>query len=281
MSRHSPSPYFCSMKQGSIGLLLVLFFAACNSEPKNTTPDALTKDEMPASIRQLFSKLDQNPDSVGLRLRLVDALDSLGAFQQALGQMDSLIKNDSLNYGLWYRKAQLQENTKDTTGALKSYRYAIRVYPAPDAMLAAANLLAEKKDSTALLICKQVEEFRIGREYTAHSRFITGVYYARTGNRQKAMEAFNTCITNDFTYAEAYMEKGFLLYDDKKLKEAQAVFQTLTKVKNTYPDGYYWLAKCDEVLNNKPEAIGNYQKALMLDPKLKEAEASLKRLGVK
>jgi tetratricopeptide (TPR) repeat protein len=267
------------MKQCCVGLLLILLLAACNSEPKNTVPDALTKEEMPASIRQLFSNLDKNPDSVGLRLRLIDALDSLGAFKQAMGQMDSLIKNDSLNYGLWYRKAQLQQNMNDTAGALKSYRYALRVYPSPDAMLAAANLLAEKKDSTALLICKEVEALRMGREYTAHCSFISGIYYARKGNRQKAIDAFNTCIANDFTYAEAYMEKGFLLFDDKKVKEAQAVFQILTKVKNTYPDGYYWLAKCDEALNNKTEAIGNYQKALMIDPKLKEAEAALKRLG--
>ncbi len=215
LSPHLPSAYFCSMKTWSVFFLFV-FFIACNSEPKNTVPDALKKEEMPAPVQQLFSKLDQHPDSMGLRLQLVDALDSLGAYQQAMGQIDALIKKDSLNYGLWYRKAQLQENTHDTTGALKSYRYAIRVYPAPDAMLAAANLLAERKDTLALAICKQVDQMRMGREYTAHTGFISGVYYARTGNSQKAINAFNNCIANDFNYAEAYMEKGFLLYDTKK-----------------------------------------------------------------
>ncbi len=236
---------------------------------------------MPAPVQQLFTTLSKSPDSVGLRLRLVDALDSLGAFQQAMGQMDSLIKKDSLNYGLWYRKALLQENIHDTSGALKSYRYAIRIYPSPDAMLAAANLLAEKKDSTALLLCRQVAEFHIGREYTAHCSFIRGVYYARTGNQAKAMEAFNTCIFNDLNYAEAYMEKGFLLYDAKKIKEALSVFETLVTVKNTYADGYYWIAKCKEALNLPADAISNYQKALVLDPRLTEAKAALQRLGVK
>ncbi len=268
------------MKRWSIGLLLILF-TACKNEPKNTVPEALKKDEMPAPVQQLFSKLAQHPDSAGLRLRLVDALDSLGAFKQAMLQMDSLIHKDSLNYGFWYRKARLQEDAHDTAGALKSYKYAIRVYPSPDAMLSAANLLAEKKDSTALIICKQVEMFRMGREYTAHCSFIRGVYYARKGNKQKALDAFNTCIANDYNYLEAYMEKGFIFYDDKKIKEALAVFQTLVTVKNTYADGYYWLAKCNEALNKKAEAIDNYQRSLTLDPNLKEAATALSRLGAK
>ena len=118
----------------------------------------------------------------------------------------------------------------------------------------------------------------MGREYTAHAAFIEGVYYARTGSKEKAMNAFNTCIANDLNYTEAYMEKGFLYYDDKKISEALQVFQTLVKVKNTYADGYYWSAKCYEALNNKTEAIAYYQKSLVLDPKLKEAGEALKRL---
>ena len=147
-------------------------------------------------------------------------------------------------------------------------------------MLAAANLLAEKKDSTSLLICKEVAGFRMGREYTAHCHFISGVYYARTGQPQKAMIAFNNSINNNFNYTEAYMEKGFLYYDDKKLKEALLVFKTLVTVKNTYADGYYWIAKCEEALNNKTEAINNYQKSLALNPKLNESVIALKRLGI-
>lgn len=260
-----------------IGLLL----AACGNNSSPKSPDSLSKDQMPTRIQQLYSRIDQKPDSVGLRLKLVDALDSLGAYQQALSQMDSLISKDSLNFGLWYRKAELQQNTADTNGALKSYRYAIRIYPAPDAMLSAANLLAEKKDSTALLICKTIEQQRMGREYTAHCNFISGVYYARTGNQQKAMAYFDNCIMNDLNYLEAYMEKGFILFDNKKLNDALKVFQTVVQLKNTYADGYYWMAKTEEALNNKEEAITNYNKSLELDPTISEASAALKRLGAK
>ena len=268
------------MKKGTISLLCLLFLG-CYNESAEKKSGTLVKDEMPVPVKELFAKAKQNPDSIGLRLQLVDALDSIGAYQQAMRQMDSLLTKDSLNYGLWYRKALLQENLKDTAGALRSYRYAIRMYPAPDALLAAANLLAEKKDANALLLCKQVNALHLGREYTAHSHFISGVYYARTGNKQKAIESFNNCLYNDLNYMEAYMEKGFLYYDDKKINEALKVFQSVVTLKNAYADGYYWLAKCQEAMHDSKEAIANYQKALTLDPKLKEASEALKRLGAK
>ncbi len=278
LSFHSYLMYFCAMNRWLAGLA-ILIFTGCKNEPEKLVPDQLKPGEMPAGIKDLFSAVARNPDSTGLRFQLVDALDSLGAYQQALKQVDSLISKDSLNYALWYRKALVQENTHDTTGALRSYRYAIRIYPSPDAMLAAANLLAERKNDTALLITRQVASFRMGREYMAHVHFINGVYYARTGDKKKAVDEFNNCIINDFNYMEAYMEKGFIYFDDKRIPEAIKVFQTVITVKNTYADGYYWLAKCNEALNNKAEAVNNYQRAYTMDPELVEAAAALKRLA--
>lgn len=257
----------------------LLLGIACKNEPKVPSPGSLAQDQMPAPVQELFSKLNKYPDSIRLRMQLVDALDSLGAYRQALEQMDSLIRNDSLNYGFWYRKAMLQETARDTNGALHSYRYAIRIYPSPDAILAAANLLAEKKDSTALLLCQQVADLHMGREYSAHCHFITGIYLSRTGNQSKAIEAFDNCIRNDLNYMEAYMEKGFLYFDAQRTMEALAVFRTATTIKNTYADGYYWIARCEEKLKHPAEAIDNYKKSLVLDPGLTEASDALRRLG--
>jgi tetratricopeptide (TPR) repeat protein len=260
-------------------LIVLLLLTACSNNNDEKAPGELTKNEMPDNVRTLYKQAEQHPDSVGLRLRLVDALDSLGAFNQANSEMDSLLRKDSLNYGLWYRKALLQQNSRDTIGALRSYRYAIRIYPSPDAILAAANLLAEKKDSTALMLTRQIREQRLGGEYEAHTYFIAGIYFARTGNPQKATELFNACIHIDYHYMEAYMEKGFLLFEAKKTAEAAQVFRTVVTIKNTYADGYYWLAKCEEALHRPTEAVANYQRALVLDPGIREAKEGLKRLG--
>ena len=209
----------------------------------------------------------------------MNALDSIGAYPSAKDQLDSLIKRDSLNYAFWYRKAEIQESLHDTIGALKSYRYAIRIYPSPDALLGAANLMAEQKNDTALALSKQVHTLRLGREYTAHCEFIDGIFYARTGDNKKAMVSFDACIRNDLYYMEAYMEKGFILFEESKTVEAKKIFETVIIVKNTYADGYYWLAKCAEKLHDVESAKTHYQKALTLDPTLIEAAAALKRLG--
>ncbi|NCI45826.1 tetratricopeptide repeat protein [Sediminibacterium soli] len=265
-----------------IPVILLACLAACRgNQTKDIPADRLSPDEMPDNIRRLYTTANTYPDSPGLRMQLVEALDSLGASGQAIGQMDSLIRKDSLNYGFWYRKSMLQQATRDTAGALHSLRYAIRIYPAPDALLAAANLFAEKKDTTALYLARQVAAMRLGREYAAHTHFISGVYYARTGQRQKAIASFDNCIAADFNYMEAYMEKGFLYFDNKQVNEAAQVFKTVITIRNTYADGYYWLAKCQEALGNQTEAIDNYRRAVQLDPALKEAGQALARLEKK
>ena len=76
----------------------------------------------------------------------------------------------------------------------------------------------------------------------------------------------------------AYLEKGFIYYDQKKYSEALKIFELAATVSNTYADAYYWQAKCFEGLGNKKEALNNYQKALTLDKNLKEADDALKRL---
>jgi tetratricopeptide (TPR) repeat protein len=260
-------------------LLLLILVSACTNDPKDKQPGMPGETEIPVHVKDLLEQTSQYPDSVALRLRLVDALDSLGDYKQAIGQMDSLILKDSLNYAFWYRKALVQQNNEDTTGALQSYRYAITIYPAPDAMLAAANLFAEKKDPTALVLAKNVADMRLGSLYDAHTNFIAGVYFARKGERKKAIDAFDACIYANHSYMEAYMEKGFLYYDNKETDKAIIVFETAVKTSPMYADAYYWLAKCQEITNKRTEAIANYKLALQLDPGLKEAGEALKKLG--
>lgn len=269
------------MKRWHFLLLWVTIAAACNNHEPKESPKAASRIQEPSpQVKRLYQNVASYPDSIGLRLLLVNALDSAGDYRPALQQMDSLLRKDSLNFGLWFRKATLQEHTKDTSGALQSYHFAARIYPSPDALLAMANLYAEQKNNKALALCAQVDAMRLGREYTAHTSFISGVYYARTRNASKAIDLFNRCIANDYIYMEAYMEKGFLYFDAQKTEEARKVFETATSVRVNYADAWYWLAKCQETLNDRAGAIKSYQTALALDPGITEATAALKKLGV-
>ncbi|OYY21949.1 MAG: hypothetical protein B7Y15_13675 [Bacteroidetes bacterium 24-39-8] len=267
--------YFCSMKQFCLIVGLLLVFACKNKEQK---ADSLKNEQFSQEVEQLLDNVIKHPDSIGLRVQLVDALDSMGKFQLAMVQMDSLIKKDSGNFGLWFKLGSLKERSGDTLAAIGAYGIAAKIYPTPDVLLTLGNLFAETKDSRVFNTVKQVAQMRLGRTYQSHCDFIIGVYYARTGNSSSAISQFNACINNNYGYLEAYMEKGFLFYDAKKYPEANQVFQTVVTIKNNYADGYYWLGKTAEALQQKQEAINQYERSLALDPNLKEAGSAISRL---
>lgn len=257
-------------------LLSLVFLLSCKQKEKNL----IRKDAaIPAEARVLYDAVNQYPDSISLRVQLVNILDSAGALPLALAQMDSLIQKDSTNFGIWFHKAQLCEKAMDTAMALQCYQRAVHIYPSPDALLSMANLLAEQGNVEAVAICDEVESLRMGREYLAHASFIKGVYFSRTGEIVKAMASFDRCIGNDYQYMEAYMEKGFILYDTRQTDKAIAVFEQVLEIRPTYADASYWLAKCFETKGEKDNAILQYQKTLVLDPSIKEAGEALKRLG--
>lgn len=240
--------------------------------------EALVNNSQSRLIADLIKKVNENPDSSAIRMRLINAYDSLRMYKEAIAQTDSLIKKDSTNNGLWYAKAQLHEDNRDTTEAIRSYENALNIYPSVEAQLSLANLFAETKNSKALMICRNVSAMGLGRETNAACNFIAAVYFARTGNKKQAISLFDKAINDDYTMMEAYMEKGFIYFESTNYQQALKVFETALTVNKTYADGYYWKAKCFEAIGNKPEAIINYKRSLGLDKQLKEAAEAIKRL---
>ncbi|TKK70207.1 tetratricopeptide repeat protein [Ilyomonas limi] len=264
-------------------ILLFCTVVGCKNDSNTTTGDASGDNKkektLPPEVLALQQQVAQHPDSVGIRLQLAIALDSIDAYAPALKQMDTLIKKDSGNYGLWYTKAQIEEDAKDTANAITSYTNAIKVYPSADAMLSLANIYAEQKNPRSLLICNQVRQLGLGRSYDAACAFIAGVYNARTGQKELALNLFDQCIQNDYTYMEAYIEKGLIYFDSKQYRQALDVFSLAVKVNRLYSDAYYWMARCYEMMNVKDSAVYYFKQSLALDKESPETRQALKRLG--
>ncbi|MEP6514418.1 MAG: tetratricopeptide repeat protein [Parafilimonas sp.] len=261
-------------------LNLLIIASACNSPDTGNTnkENSATNISQNPALKNLYQQVQQHPDSTGLRLQLAYTLNSLNEHKKALQQLDILIAKDSLNYGLWFTKGEIAENGMDTLLAMGSYSKAAKIYESPDALLALANLYAERKNDRAIILCSRVKALGLGREYDAHSAFIVGVYYARTGNRENAIKMFDECIANNYTYMEAYIEKGLVYFDEKKYVQALQVFEFAATVDNLYADAYYYQARCYEMLNKKDSAIEKFQQSLRLDNNLIEAKEGLKRL---
>lgn len=249
---------------------------SCGNKDETQTSGSQARMEV---LDSLQNQIRYYPDSAGLRMKLINSLDSLKMFSEAIAQTDSLIKRDSANNGLWFTKAQLQEDNKDTVGAIKSYTEALNIYPSIEAQLSLANLFAETRNKNALAICNNVLAMGSGRETDASCHFIAGVYFSRTGDLKKALQSFDKAINDNYTLMEAYMEKGFIYYDSKEYQQALQVFEKALTVNQTYADAYYWKAKCYEALGNKAEALINYKRSLGLDKELKEAADAIKKLA--
>ncbi|HEV8504278.1 MAG TPA: tetratricopeptide repeat protein, partial [Chitinophagaceae bacterium] len=115
-------------------------------------------------------------------------------------------------------------------------------------------------------------------EKKAEPWYFKGIYFSTINDKAKALECFNKAIQSDYSFLDAYMDKGQVLYDQKKYGEAINVFQLALKVSATYADAYYWLGKCQEALGNKEDAKLNYQRAYGLDKTLTEAKEATDRL---
>ncbi len=268
------------MKTGII-FIIIIFLFGCRNVPDKTLVNKDLYSKLPSELHGIYMDVLKYPDSTELKQVLINSLDSAKLYKNEIELLNQLIKKDSLDQLLWIQKAQLFEKLKDTSASKKYYQYSINIYPTSSAMLGLANLLAEQKDSTALIVCDNTKTLFPLKENNAAIHFIKGIYYARKGNTDKAIRYFDSCVTVNYRYYEAFMEKGFILYDNSKYKNALAIFETILKLDPFYADAYYWSAKSLEKMGNNDAAKLNYEKAVNIDPELIAATEALKRLQLK
>lgn len=119
-------------------------------------------------------------------------------------------------------------------------------------------------------------------DLAAYSSDILTMKVIYFGKQKKYKEAEALCdliIKNDYTYLQAYLEKGWLLFEQNKPNEALKVFELATTVKNNFAEAYFWKGRCYQKLKQPDTAILEFKKALALDPGLEEARTELKSMG--
>ncbi|WP_336517446.1 tetratricopeptide repeat protein [Pollutibacter soli] len=249
------------------------FFSCGNTENKVVPADSTSQN-----IAHLEKEVSSYPDSPLIRLELADAYENAGKAEKAIDMYDSLLTVDSTN-ALWYnRKASLYLSIGDTASALSTLRASLNAQPAqPDLLLEVGFIYADMKNDSALGIASFMEKSPDPRMKT-NAMYLRGLYYSNIGQIQKALAAYDECIIYDYTFIDAYLEKGILLYNQKRYAEALKIFEKARTVSNTNADAYFWTGKTYEAMDKKEEAIEFYKKTLGLDDKIAEAEDRLKNL---
>jgi tetratricopeptide (TPR) repeat protein len=225
-------------------------------------------------LKESIAKWPGNPD---LHRRLSEIYAQIGDNQKAIAQFDEWAQQDSLNFEVWYEKGVLLAQLKDTPASIQALEKSYRLQPINYNGLALASLYAATLNPKVITICDEL----IRKDTSGIINdvlYLKGSFYSDTKQYEKAMDMFNQCITRDWKFSDAYIEKGIVLYDLKKYDSALKVFTMAATVANTNADAWYWMARCYEVLGKKDLALVNYQRALAIDKNFDEAREGIKRL---
>lgn len=225
-------------------------------------------------LKECIATWPANPD---LYRRLSEIYTQLGQTKKAIEQYDEWAQQDSLNFEVWYDKGVLQARLKDTAGAIQSLERSYKLQPINYNGLALASLYEATLNPKVLTICDEL----IRKDTTGIINdvlYLKGSYYSDTRQFDKAMVLFDECIRRDWKFADAYIEKGIILYDEKRYDSALNVFVMAATVAQTNPDAWYWMGRSYEVLGKKDEALLNYERAVAIDKSFDEAREGIRRL---
>ena len=253
----------------------------------------LSKDESVsleyASSLLLTNKLDEAielleqgakayPANTEFNRRLGEVYAQMGKSNKALEQYTRITQKDSSNFEAWFDKGSLLAKMSDTSGAIAAMEKSFSILPVNYSGLALANLYITRKNPRALEICNILLSKDSGAIQT-EPLYMKGVYYSEMKENEKALEQFEACILRDWKMTDAYIEKGIILFEEKKIEGALKVFKMAATVSNTNADAYYWMGRCYESTGNTEEAAVNYERAYALDRSFAEAKEALKRIN--
>jgi tetratricopeptide (TPR) repeat protein len=233
--------------------------------------------ESVAKMRLLEQCVHAYPTDVAFRRLLAEANQDAGQPAAALSVYNSLLLQDSLDFETWYEKGVLLAKMRDTTGAILALKKACNIQPVTTYVMELAHLYAETKNPAALKLCDQVIYRDSARELT-DPFFIKGIFFSNTAQFGRAIAAFDSCISRDWKFTDAYLEKGIALFKQKNYAAARGTFQLAVTVSNANPDAYFWIGRCLEAVGNQQEAILNYERAVALDRNFSQAQEAINRL---
>jgi tetratricopeptide (TPR) repeat protein len=259
-----------------------LLLSACNSNTTKEENNNSSTVAIDAEEKKLRDNIAKYPDSALLKENLIQYFRENGNYDIAIAETDKAIKKDTANARLWDIKGTLLFENGDTLQAIIAFEKSVDLFPEPATILSLGSLYAQTKNPKALDIA---DALLIGKNANAaiQAIFLKGLYYSYTGDKQKALRFFNQCLAMDYTFMFAYREKGIALYDLGKYNDAIEILSKAITVQNSFDEGYYWRGRCYEKLNNREEAIADYQAAIEFaeDNDYPEAKDALARLGVK
>ena len=261
-------------------LSLATILLACNNHSATRLE---TKDSLQQLLQDFRDSIKKYPNDTLLKYNLVLTLQDAGRYKEAVGVLDSMNIGwgDSTRMKVYFdylfKRAELLVLAGDTANAIKTLEFFVIPGEITEAGLQLANLYAETKNPKTIAICDAMNKNDESKK-DPNPDYLKGVYYYNIDDFDKALQQFNSCIKKDYTFLDAYMEKGRIFYKQNKCDEAIKVYDLAITVSNSFADAHLWKGKCQEALGRKDEARISYQRAYAFDKTLTEAKDAADRI---
>ena len=238
----------------------------------------ILKDKHPDSaVIFLNQALRELPQSYLLRVTLARSYDALNKTIDALKTCNQLLASYPNSTEVLLLQSELLEKRGDTLRSIASLEKAVALTPRYDVALQLGYKYAETKNPKVISFCDSlIKKDTLGLH--ADPYYIKGDYYSNIGEKAKAIQLFDETIRHNYNYLNAYIEKGKILLEQKKVNDALKTFQLCNTIDATFPDAYYYIGKCQEAKGQKGEAKLSYEKAYSLDKTFAEAKDAADKL---
>lgn len=231
-----------------------------------------------SAIIFLNEAIKEIPNSLFLQISLARSYDALGKTDEALKVCNAMLEKEPGQVNALLLKADLLEKKGDTANMVSSLEKAYSIVPFNrEISNKLAYQYAESKNAKAV----QIADSLIGKDSLdifPEPYYVKGMYYSNTNDKAKAIQLFDATIKRDHRFLNAYIEKGKILLDQKKTNEALKTFQLANTITPSFPDAWYWIGRCQEILGDKAEAKQNYEKAYELDNTFTEAKEAAEKI---
>ena len=232
-----------------------------------------------SAVLFLNEAIKEVPNSLFLPISLARAYDAQNKTDAALNVCNDILEKEPNQVNALLLKADLLEKKGDTTHMIAALEKAYSILPSNREIInKLAYQYAESKNAKALRIADSLIS-KDSQQLFAEPYYVKGMYYSNSNDKVKAIQLFDATIKRDHRFLNAYIEKGKILFDQKKTQDAIKTFQLANTITPSFADAWYWIGRCLEVLGDKAAAKENYEKAYELDntfTEAKEAAASIK-----
>jgi len=202
--------------------------------------------DIDAAVEEYRRALIFAPDDTDYRISFASALIGAGRFEEAGSHIDQLLEEDPTNGALNRMRAHLAERQNRTAAAIDYYQRAVYEYWPP-------NRLAER----------------------ARARWELVNLLERTGRREEAVGELMTLYANTSVGPSGKLDIGFGLLRNNAVSEAAQIFREASRNEPKEPRAHQGLGQAYLASGEFVSARHEFERALKLDPKGKEAANSL------